>query len=280
MALEKSGNILRDAYKNGYGVPAFNVLNYEMINIAIQKAEELQKPILIACYPGFGDMISIEAVAEITRMCAKNIKVPVGIHLDHSVDYAEIIQAMHMGYSSVMYDGSALPFEENIKNTAEVVKVAKALGVDVEAELGQVGNAANVSDFADSSKFTSPKDAAEFVKRTGCSSLAVAVGNAHGSYAQEPNLDLNLIGEISKTINTPLVLHGGSGIPDSQVKEAVKRGIAKMNVGTEYFHTYFGAAESKVMSKRSTNDMISGAAEIKSEVFDYLTDKINLVYAK
>ena len=280
MALEKSGDIIRDAYKNKTGVVAFNVLNYDMIKLAIQKAEEVQKPILVACYPGFKDMIAIDAVAEIAKICAKNVKVPVGLHLDHSTEYDELIQAMHMGYSSVMYDGSSLPFDENAKNTAEVVKVAKALGIDVEAELGHVGDAGQASDFSDSAGFTSPDDAMLFVEKTGCSSLAVAVGNAHGSYIQEPNLDLDRISDINKKIGIPLVLHGGSGIPDEQVKEAVRRGIAKMNVGTEFFITYFAALESSAMSQKRTSDMPVTHLHLQNDVLAYLENKINLLLAQ
>ena len=276
MALEKSGDILRNAYKNKTAVIAFNVLNYEMIRLAVQKAEEIQKPILIACYPGFKDMIAIEAVAEITKVCAKNVKIPVGLHLDHCTDYNELVQAMYMGYSSVMYDGSMLPFDENVNNTAEVVKVAQALGIDVEAELGHVGSAAQASDFSNSAKFTSPEDAELFFERTGCSSLAVAVGNAHGRYVQTPNLDLDRIEKISKRLNIPLVLHGGSGIPDEQVKEAVKRGIAKMNVGTEYFHTFYNSLETRVMSGKNPKDMLDSAAQIRADVLSYLENKISL----
>ena len=277
MALEKSGDILRDAYKNKTGVVAFNVLNYDMIRLAIQKAEELHKPLLVACYPGFKDMISIEAVAKIVKLCARDVKVPVGLHLDHSSDYAELIQAMHMGYSSVMYDGSMLSFEENAKNTAEVVKVAKTLGIDVEAELGFVGDAGQLSDFADTDGFTSSDEALLFVEKTGCSSLAVAVGNAHGNYVQEPKLDLDLIDAINKKVGIPLVLHGGSGIPDDQVKEAVKRGIAKMNLGTELFISYFASLEANKISKKRVFDMLAAHQLVQKDVLNLVENKINLL---
>ena len=277
MALEKAGDIVRDAYKKGVGVPAFNVLNNEMIKLVIHQAEVLQKPVLIACYPGFKDMIAIDVVADVTKAYAKKVKVPVGLHLDHSTDYAETVQAMNMGYSSVMYDGSALSFEENVKNTAEVVKVAKTLDVDVEAELGHVGSAEEASDFSDSAKFTSPKDAAVFLERTECSSLAVAVGNAHGSYVQQPNLDLDRIQTISKMLQIPLVLHGGSGIPDEQIKGAIRRGIAKINVGTELFHTYFRAMETYSMCDTNAKGMHDATELRHRSVLAYLESKINLM---
>ena len=277
MALERSGDILREAFKKGYALAATNVFNYETIHLSIQKAEELNKPVIIAFYPGWQSFIDLDVVAEITKTCAKKVRVPVGLHLDHSTDYAEILQAMMAGYSSVMYDGSVLPFDENVKNTAEVVRAAKPLGIDVEAELGHVGNAANVSDFEDSGKFTSPEDCTLFLERTGCSSLAVAVGNAHGNYARLPNLDISRIAAIKAAIGIPLVLHGGSGIPDEQVQAAVKAGVAKMNVATEYHNAYYRAVMSYEAQESVARDMYFCSEAIKQDILDFLDYKIKLL---
>ena len=277
MALEKSGDILREAFKKGYGVAATNIFNYETIKLAIQKAEELQKPVLIGFYPGWKTYIDLDVVAAITHSCAKKVKVPVGLHLDHSMDYAEVMQAMQAGFSSVMYDGSRLPFDENVANTAEVVKSAKALNIDVEAELGQVGSAANASDFDDSSKFTTPEDCVKFLERTGCSSLAVAVGNAHGNYVKLPNLDIPRIQAIKDAIKIPLVLHGGSGIPDEQVQAAVKAGIAKMNVATEYHNAYYRAVMDYDKREDKRSDMFFCSNNMQQDVLKFLEYKINLL---
>ena len=277
MALEKSGEILREGFSKGYGVVAANVFNYETVKFAIEKAEELGKPLIIGFYPGWKNFIDVDVVAEITKACAKKVKVPIGLHLDHSTDFGEIVQAMKAGYSSVMYDGSVLPFDENVKNTAEVVKVAKTLGIDVEAELGHVGSAAEASDFEDAAKFTSPKDAAVFLERTGCSSLAVAVGNAHGNYVRLPNLDIARIQAIKEAVGVPLVLHGGSGIPDDQVQAAVKVGIAKMNVATEYHNAYYRAVMAYDKCDGKAKDMFFCSCDIRSDVLDFLEYKINLL---
>jgi len=277
MALEKSGEILREGFKKGYGVVAANVFNYETIKWAIEEAEVLQKPLIIGFYPGWKHFIDVDVVAEITRACAKKVKVPIGLHLDHSTDFAEIVQAMKAGYSSVMYDGSVLPFDENVKNTAEVVKVAKTLDIDVEAELGHVGSAAEASDFEDAAKFTSPEDAAVFLERTGCSSLAVAVGNAHGNYVRLPNLDIPRIQAIKEAVGIPLVLHGGSGIPDEQVQAAVKVGIAKMNVATEYHNAYYRAILAYDKLEDKVKDMFFCSCDIQPDVLDFLEYKINLL---
>jgi len=277
MALEKTGDILRYAFKEGYGVAATNIFNYETIKLSIEKAEDLQKPVIIGFYPGWKTYIALDEVAAITKACASKVKVPVGLHLDHSTDYAEILQAMMAGFSSVMYDGSALPFDENVKNTAEVVKAAKGLGIDVEAELGRVGSAANASDFEDSAKFTSSEDAKLFVERTECNSLAVAVGNAHGNYVTLPNLDIPRIKAIKDAIQIPIVLHGGSGIPDEQVQEAVKAGIAKMNVATEYHNAYYKAVMKYDSLEGKPKDMYFCSNNIREDVLAFLEYKINLL---
>ena len=277
MALEKSGDILRDAYKDGYGVAMFNAFNYETVKLAIQKAEELQKPVLIGFYPGWRHFIDYSVLAGIVKNCASKVKVPIGMHLDHCTDFNEIMRAMKEGFTSVMYDGSILPFEENVKNTIEVVKAAKSLGVDVEAELGHVGAASDLDSFTDSSKFTSVHDAELFLDKTGCSSLAVAVGNAHGDYSRLPNLDLERIAEISQAVKIPLVLHGGSGIPEEQVGEAVKCGIAKMNVATDYFSAYYRAVKTYDSKPESHKNMYSCAVGTQPDILMFLENIINVM---
>ena len=276
MALEKTRDILRHAHENNYGVAAFNVFNYETIHLAIRQAEALGKPIIIGFYPGWRSFIGLETVAAIAKASARDVKVPIGLHLDHCQDFAVIMQAMHVGFLSVMYDGSSLPFDENVKNTKEVVKAAAALDIGVEAELGAVGSASKVEDFADASKFTGVTQAREFYEQTRCHSLAVAVGNAHGNYVQEPKLDLPRIKAISQATGIPLVLHGGSGIPDAQVKEAVKCGIAKMNVATEYHHAYYRAVEN-YMKPGVRRCMYSCSKAVQPEICEFLTYKINLL---
>ena len=277
MALEKTRDILRHAHQNGYGVAAFNVFNYETIHLAIRQAEELQKPIIIGFYPGWLSFIELDSVAAITMASARDVKIPIGLHLDHCQDFSVIMRAMHAGFLSVMYDGSQLPFDENVKNTKEVVKAASALDIDVEAELGAVGSASKVEDFADASKFTDVNQAMEFCEQTRCDSLAVAVGNAHGNYVHEPSLDLPRIKAINQATGIPLVLHGGSGIPDAQVKEAVKCGIAKMNVATEYHHAYYKAVEGYMQSSTGRECMYSCSKTVQPQICEFLTYKINLL---
>lgn len=278
MSLEKAGDIIRDAYKNKYGVAAFNAFNYEAMKFAVEAAEEAGKPVLLQHYPGWYNYISFETAVEIVRTLAAKVKVPVALHLDHCYDIELLKHAIRAGFMSVMYDGSKLPFEENIKNTREVVKIAKESNVDVEAELGNIGSAANIADFTDKSKFTDPDDALRFYNETGIFSLAVAVGNAHGNYAATPDLDFERIKKISDNLKTPLVLHGGSGIPDDQLCEAVKCGIAKINVATEYFKAFHDAVKTYVNGAGNREDIFACMIASQKPTNDFLVAKINLLH--
>jgi ketose-bisphosphate aldolase len=280
MSYEKAGDILRDAYKNGYAVAAFNIFNYETIKWAIMAAEKVEKPVLIEFYPGWTNFISLDMVECITRKLAEKAKVPVGLHLDHCRSYEVLMQAMQAGFMSVMYDGSSLPYEENVAGTYEVVKVAKALGIDVEAELGHVGSAQKIEDMTDTTKFTDVSKAKDFTERTGISSLAVSIGNAHGNYVRLPELDFERLESINKALGIPLVLHGGSGIPDEQVKKAVKRGIAKMNVATDFHHAYYMEIKGYMDKKDVPQQMFACSEKSEAQVVDYLTGKINLLNDK
>lgn len=279
MALEKVSTILREADKNHTAILAFNCIDYSMASAVIHAAEIVQKPVIIMLYPehawknkfctpgGFSSMI---------RDLAKNAKIPVGLHLDHCSDYNYIIAAIRDGFPSVMYDGSMLPLEENIANTAKVVETAHILGADVEAELGHVGIAAKQSDQFDEDLYTRADIAAEFCDRTGVDSIAVAVGSAHGFYTQPPKLDLKRLEEINNATDTPLVMHGGSGIPLDQVTLAFQKGINKFNVGTEFFHLYYTSLLEFSESYGSSGDFFQIPSYIQERLEKYLIQKLNL----
>jgi len=277
MGYEKPGDIIRDAYKNKYGVAAFNAFNYETMKFAVEAADQAGKPVILQHYPGWYDYISFETAAAIAKSLAAKAKIPVGLHLDHCHDLETIKHAMRSGFLSVMYDGSRLPFEENIQKTKEVAEAAKEFGADVEAELGNIGSAANVAEYTDKSKFTDPGDALRFFSETGILSLAVAVGNAHGSYAALPNLDFPRIRTISESLKTPIVLHGGSGIPDEQLKKAVSCGVAKINVATDYFRAFYEAAKAYA-GGQGNPDIFSCMRFSQKEMTKFLAEKINLFY--
>jgi ketose-bisphosphate aldolase len=242
MAVEKVSEILKMADKAQTAAIAFNCTDYSMIKAVVRVAEELQKPTIIMLYPEHAQdkLWTTPAVfAETVKSEARKVKVPIGLHLDHSSDYNYIIAAIKAGFQSVMYDGSMLPVEENILNTREVAKAAHAMGADVEAELGRVGFAYTLTDQSDEDLYTKAEVAASFCEQSGCDSVAVAVGTAHGFYKETPRLDIERLKAINAATDVPLVMHGGSGVPDDQLTIAFCEGINKFNVGTEFFYLYY-----------------------------------------
>ncbi len=222
--------IIGMAEEGNYCIPAFNVYNTETIMGVIKAAEELKAPVIMQVYPRLlneevGYYISPAVIA-----AARKASVPVCYHLDHGPSEAEVMKALRWGATGIMLDGSAHPFEENVALTKHIVDTCSAIGVGVEGELGHVGS---VNDDT-MEEYTDPQEAAEFVKRTGVCCLAVLIGNAHGHYKKEPKLDIERVKAIREaTGGLPLVLHGGSGIPDEQVKAAIAAGVRKMNIGTD-----------------------------------------------
>jgi len=277
MPIEKVSTILRDADKGKYGVVAFNAFNYESIAWIIETAQENNVPVIIMLHPVFKKYIPVSTFAAITKDIASKIKINVGLHLDHSNSFTEILGAIKDGFTSVMFDGSALPFEENVKETARVVDAAHAMNIDVEAELGYVGLASKKEDFIDKSRFTKPSDAIKFVELTGVDSLAVAIGSAHGIYVEKPNLDLELLDNINKVLETPLVLHGGTGIPDEQIRQAVKLGINKLNVGTGFIQEFYYKTKDLVFDYKKPGNTIDFSIDVKQEVKKYIMKRIKTV---
>ena len=278
MAFVRAGDILRDAYRNGRAVAAFNVFNYETIHWAISAAESLDVPVLIQLYPGWKTFIPLDVVADITRRQAARVRVPVGLHLDHCGTLEGVREALEAGYPSVMYDGSRLPYEENLAVTRTVVALAKGFDADVEAELGHVGSGACLSDIADKSHFTDPALAERFARETGISSLAVSIGNGHGNYVQTPELDISRLADINRRLGIPIVLHGGSGIPDDQVRVAVRHGVAKMNVATDYHQAYYRAVADIMQSDAARGNMFSCAEKAQETLQGFLAGKMGLLH--
>lgn len=218
------------AEKENFCVPAFNVYNIETVMGVAAAAEEAKAPIIMQVYPRlFNEQVGYY-LAPVVLAAAKKASVPVCFHLDHGPSEWEVTRALYWGATGIMLDGSAHPYEENVKLTKHIVETCKAVGVGVEGELGHIGS---VNDDA-MDEFTNPDEAARFVKETGVTCLAVLIGNAHGHYKKPPKLDIERVKAIREaTGGIPLVLHGGSGIPDDQVKAAIKAGIRKMNIGTD-----------------------------------------------
>ena len=277
MSVEKVSTILKMADEANTTAIAFNCTDYNTIVSVVKVAEELSKPVICMLYPEHAYLkhwTTPKIFVETVRDVAKNVKVPVGIHLDHCSDFDYIVAAMRCGFDSIMYDGSMLPVEENIKNTAEIGKVAKAFGADVEAELGRVGFASTVADQNDTDKYTKPEVAAAFCEQSGCSSVAVAIGSAHGFYKETPKLDIERLKKINAATDVPLVLHGGSGIPNDQLEVAFREGINKFNVGTEFFYLYYQTM--KKFCEAGHPDFFDLPLEVQNALENYLRQKMQL----
>lgn len=232
--LVNMNDILLPAKEGKYGVGFFNAVNVEMARAIIETAEELKAPVMIGTAEVLLPAMELDLVANYLIPMAKKATVPVCVHYDHGLTFERCMQAVKLGFTSVMYDCSTAPYEENITKVAEMVKICHAMGVTVEAELGHVGDNAGSGKLTNPEDyFTDPDTAVDYVKRTGVDSLAVAVGNAHGDYAFPPKLDFDRIQIISGKTNLPLVLHGGSGLADADFKNAVRLGVSKINIFTD-----------------------------------------------
>ena len=227
-------DILLPAKEGRYGVGFFNAINVEMARAVIETAEELNAPVMVGTAEILLPAMELELVSDYLIPMAKKARVPVCVHYDHGLTFERCMEALKLGFTSVMYDCSTVSYEENVRRVAEMVKICHGMGVTVEAELGHVGDNAgsgkleNPEDY-----FTDPDTALDYIQRTGADSLAVAVGNAHGDYAFPPKLDFERIEVISEKTNLPLVLHGGSGLADDDFRNAVKLGVSKINIFTD-----------------------------------------------
>lgn len=245
--------MLLKAQEGNYAVGAFNVENMEMVMAVIAAAEELNAPVIMQTTPSTVKYAGLDYYLANVATAAKNAKVPVAMHLDHGSSFSLAMQALRQGYTSIMIDGSHSVFEENIAITKSVVDACKPLNISVEAELGKVGGKEDDLDGGDGG-YTDPKEALEFVQKTGVNSLAVAIGTSHGVYKGEPKLDLDRLVEIRKIVDVPLVLHGASGLSEEAVKESIKRGICKVNFATELRIAYTDGVKELLEEKPETID--------------------------
>jgi ketose-bisphosphate aldolase len=238
MHLVAMKDLIRDAYARHYAVGAFNTYNMESVQTVMLAARDLRSPVIIQAHITEVDNSWGAAYVDMVKGLGRDMDIVAAIHLDHGNLYQDALRCIRYGFTSVMLDGSALPFEENIELTLSVVKAAHAIGVTVEGELGSIGQTTELGEKISNPYFTDPDDAAAFVERTGVDCLAVAVGNAHGLYKKEPKLDLDRVKAIADRTRLPLVMHGGTGIPDDQIRESIRRGIAKVNFSTALRKAY------------------------------------------
>lgn len=233
MSLVTSKQIILNAQKGGYAVPAFNVENMEMAMAVIETAAEMNSPVLIQTTSSTVKYASTKLYAAIVKALAESVNIPVAMHLDHGSSYELAEQAMKDGYTSVMIDGSHYSFKENVAITKKVVDLGHSKGIPIEGELGKVGGKEDDLDGGSGDKNTNPKEAADFVEQTGVDYLAIAIGTAHGLYKGTPNIDVEHISKVKELVDVPLVLHGTTGVDGEIVKQCVKAGMCKVNYATE-----------------------------------------------
>jgi fructose-bisphosphate aldolase, class II len=265
MGLVKMKNILGKAEEGNYGVGAFSVANMEMVLGAIKAAEELRSPLILQIAEVRLNHSPLHMIGPLMVEAAKNASVPVAVHFDHGMTTEKIKQALDIGFSSVMYDGSHYELEENIHNTKEIVSLAGQYGATVEAEIGRVGGSEDGSEDIEI-LLTSTEEAKRFADETKVDALAIAIGNAHGMYKGDPNLRLDRLAEINEQVEIPLVLHGGSGISAEDFQKSIQSGIRKINVATSTFNRVI--------------DNVNKAVQLKpySDYFDYHQDVIQAAY--
>jgi len=227
--------ILDVANEHNFAVPAFNISDYAMFNGIVDISEEKNAPLILGIHPDEVRHVGADMITAVTQRAHRS-SVPIAIHWDHGASYQEILTAIRIGFTSVMIDGSMLPFEDNIAISRKVVDTAHTVGLSVEAELGTIGKTdGEAEDGSDAIIYTNPEDAVTFVRATGVDSLAVAIGTSHGIYPAglKPELKLELLKDIKEKVRIPLVLHGGSNNPDDEIAQAVKLGINKINISSD-----------------------------------------------
>lgn len=229
--------MLNTAKEEGYGVIATDAWNSTSLKAMVEIAEETKTPIILSLAEVHLPYFTAKEMVELAKVYSKDTSVPMALHFDHGMTFDEIVKAIHAGFTSVMMDASSCDFEENVRRTKEIVKIAHAVNVSVEAEIGHVGGAEGGGDDGLGSMLTDPAEAVRFVEETGVDCLAVSVGTAHGLYKGVPKLDFERLEEIAKAVSVPLVLHGGSGSGDENLRKAVELGISKINVFSDMLKT-------------------------------------------
>lgn len=224
--------VLSDARKNKYAVGLFNTTDTDMLQAVIEAAEELRSPVIIGTAEILLPYGELKLIAPSLIAAAKRAEVPVVVHYDHGLTFDRCMEALKLGFTSVMYDGSAKDARTNVEETRQIVRIAHAMGCTVEGEIGHVGEAAS-GDESHADMYTTPEEAARYIEETGVDALAVAIGSAHGVYKKKPKLSIERLREIRAKVDVPLVLHGGSGLSDDDFKSTIREGISKVNIFTD-----------------------------------------------
>ena len=267
--------LVQIAYKSDYAIPAFNIHTYEDAVAIVKGAEEMSSPVILMASPSAIRHLGIRIAACIMNELGENAKVPVVSHLDHATDLDVIFKAMKAGFTSVMFDGSNLSFEENVEKTKLVVKVARAFGVSVEAEIGRVGRSEEGEEITQI--LTEPDAAKKFFELTQVDALAIAVGTAHGMQKQEAQINFERVQEIQNAVDVPLVLHGSSGVPDEDLTKISKMNFGKINIGTVLKTIYVERIREILQEQPQLRDQIKLLEEASKAVTETVKHKISLL---
>lgn len=273
--------ILTVANKNNFAVPAFNISDYNMFNGIMEAAEEKNAPVIIAIHPDELSHITTEMVKGIIERI-HNSSIPAVVHLDHGGTFSQVVTAIRAGFTSVMIDASSQPYEDNVATCLKVCEAAHAVNVSVEGELGTIGNTDSVETTApDQILYTDPEQAKDFIEKTGIDCLAIAIGTSHGIYPKDkkPELRIDILDEIKKIVDVPLVLHGGSSNKDSEIAKSVEHGVNKINISSDIKAAYYNKMREvlKDGSLREPNMIQPICVEAMKQVAN---DKITLFQAE
>ena len=277
MPLVPLNKVLEKADREGYAVGAFNANNLEMAQGIVQAAELEDAPVIVQVSQGGAEHAGVEEMAAIVKVLARKARVPVALHLDHGMDYLINLRCLRAGFTSLMYDGSKLSFDENVRITREIVHAAHAVNVPVEAELGMVPKDPHTITPEELKKYmTTPEEAKRFVELTKIDSLAVAVGSMHKMKVKQAVLDIERIKAIREVVSVPLVLHGASGVPDEAVKAAIQAGICKINVHTQLAKTFTEKIREILTKDQNVVDIRKYLHQAREALMEEVRSKIRL----
>ncbi|MFD1167886.1 class II fructose-1,6-bisphosphate aldolase [Oceanobacillus caeni] len=268
MTLVPVTEMLQKAKKNKYAVPQFNIINMEFTQAIVEVANEENYPVILGVGEPTIQYMGMDYIISIVNAATKNSLVPIALHLDHGSSFEVVMKCIRAGFSSVMIDGSSLSLEENIILTKKVVEAAHSVGVSVEAELGTIGGTEDdITVKEEDVILPNAEEAIEFWKQTRVDALAVAVGTAHGMYKKKPNIQFDVISEVAQAVPVPLVLHGGSGVPDDDITRAISLGVSKINVNTENQVAFTEAVRAVLSTQSEISDsrifLRTGRAAVK-----------------
>jgi len=277
MALVTVDELLFKAEKEGYAVGAFNANNMEIVQAILEAAKRENAPVIMQASQGAITYAGLDFITGMVRLAATASTVPVALHLDHGTDFDQVVKCIRSGFTSVMYDGSKLPLEENIAITRKVLDMTRPIGVSVEAELGKIGGTEDdVYVSEKDAMYTDPEEARHFVEQTGIQSLAIAIGTAHGQYKGEPQLDFDRLAKIKALVKIPIVLHGSSGVPDESVRRAIELGVRKVNIDTNIREAFVGEMRRVMIEKPDEIDPRKILGPAREAATAIIAEKIRL----